>query len=261
MFDNDLYDPAKMTVMDLNNATGDSRLLEIEIDEDTMTVQEVWSWTPDDPEYYFPESGGDADRLPNGNTLGIFGDKGLVLNLPDPVIITEVTKDGQIAWEMRIEGENTSYYWTQCLERFYEKPIIQVNHKSIHPETGTLSLNVSTWNCYREFASSSGTIRIIADGRPLYTEDFDFLPQWQDTILEIELDNVPPGTSRIEVVVENADGLIKSLLIFGQPVDNLLPIIGLIAGISGIIIIIPVIYYLRKSGRLGGTKATEPLTT
>jgi hypothetical protein len=253
IFDNDLYDPAKMTVMDLNHAVGVSKFMELEIDEENKTMREVWSWGLDDPDYYFPESGGDADRLPDGNTLGIFGDKGLVLNIPDPVILTEVTRAGEIAWEMRIDGTNNSYYWAQRVERFYEKPIIQVNHKSVDVEAGTLHLNISTWNTYKEFAYSSGTVRVLGDGVELYSEDFDFLPQWQPTVLNINLDNIPAGISRIEVVVENADGLVRSVLIYGQPISNLLPIIALVAALAGIIIIIPVVYYLRKRGKLGGT--------
>ena len=51
---------------------GYSRLVEFVIDEDAQTMEEVWFWDPQNASYYFQDSGGDADRLPNGNTIGIF---------------------------------------------------------------------------------------------------------------------------------------------------------------------------------------------
>ena len=72
--------------MTLENSLGYSRLIEFEIDEVNETIKEIWSWAPSNQSYYFPESGGDADRLPNGNTLGIFANKAMILNLQDPTL-------------------------------------------------------------------------------------------------------------------------------------------------------------------------------
>ena len=127
IFDNDLYNTSNPDSMKLEGSQGYSRYLEFEINEDQKTLKELWSWVIDNQTYYFPESGGDADRLPDGNTIGVFGNKALVLNEKSPTIITEVTQNGDIAWELIINGVNNTYFWVQFVERFYEQPLIIIN--------------------------------------------------------------------------------------------------------------------------------------
>jgi len=72
-----------------------SRALEIAYDPETGTAQEVWEFRPD-PDIYAPVWG-DADRLPNGNTLVVFG-------LWDPqkrTHIIEADPDADEVWRLR----------------------------------------------------------------------------------------------------------------------------------------------------------------
>ena len=50
---------------------GQSRLIEITLDESNFTAEVTWSYTP--PVEYFSAIFGDVDILPNGNIIGVFG--------------------------------------------------------------------------------------------------------------------------------------------------------------------------------------------
>jgi hypothetical protein len=72
-----------------------SRAVQLSFDLDAGTVEEVWEWraTPD----LFDFAVGDADRLPNGNTLITAGVSGRII---------EVTPAGEIVWDFRMtQGE------------------------------------------------------------------------------------------------------------------------------------------------------------
>jgi len=71
-----------------------SRLLELAIDPVERRAQVAWSYRPD-PDI-FGWSWGDADRLPNGNTLGVFG------HVDDDARIHEVDTSGELLWDLVI---------------------------------------------------------------------------------------------------------------------------------------------------------------
>ena len=70
-----------------------SRALEISVDPVAETAHEVWSWTDPDMHMFSPW-GGDADRLPNGNTLVSYGQTGR---------IAEVSPSGEKVWQLDIK--------------------------------------------------------------------------------------------------------------------------------------------------------------
>ncbi|MGY5863445.1 MAG: aryl-sulfate sulfotransferase [Candidatus Thorarchaeota archaeon] len=77
-----------------------SRMVEIEINTNTMTARETWTWEA--PPNYWTIRYGDADRLPNGNRLGAFGTEfhpGSDLSAQ----LVEVDEGGNIVWEMAFE--------------------------------------------------------------------------------------------------------------------------------------------------------------
>ncbi|MFX1580091.1 MAG: aryl-sulfate sulfotransferase [Promethearchaeota archaeon] len=249
LFDNGLFDPDVPSSM-TRNGTGISGFVEFEIDEENQEIREVWSWHATNSTYYFSESGGDADRLPDGNTIGIYANQALVLAQPDPLIFTEVTRDGEIVWELQILGGNGTYCWAHRLERFYETPLIEVQNQAIDINAGTLYLNLSTWNCVKEMFSTDGEIRVIVDGTEIYQDTFEFQPQWIATNLEVSLSNLPTNFKYIELQVENSDGILKSVVIYGsmnpQSVD---PVFYVLAGIMVAIPVIIVISLIR-TGRI-----------
>lgn len=246
IYDNDLYNSSNPSTMTLENSTGHSRLLELEFNETSRTMREVWSWTPSNETYYFPESGGDADRLPNGNTLGTFAGKGLIVNVRDPVILTEVTAEGEIAWELQIPCINNTCYWMQRVDRFYEAPIIEVNDYTLDLGSGDLWLNVSAWNGFKQDANSAATVSVFADGQEVYQESFVFLRQWQDTNLQFSVSNLPSNSKLIEIVVENSDGIEGQLYLYDERGEGFPLGLGLLLTmVSAIVVISVVIWYKR----------------
>ena len=246
LYDNDLYNQSNLMTMTIENSSGYSRFLEIEIDEESKIMREGWSWVPPNQTYYFPESGGDADRLPNGNTLGTFGGKALILNLRDLVIITEVTKSGTIAWELQIPGVDDSYYWVQRIERFYEKPLISVHNQSIDLKKGTLWINLSTWDTIKQEFVSPGKLQVIIDGQEIYQESFEFSPQWQATTFEISIDDLPSSIRTIKLIIENSDGISNTAILYQKLSSSFLPLGPIILLLGGIMVAIPSILVFKE---------------
>ena len=76
MFDNDFHNRTHLDTYPEGenpyiNYGGRSRLIEITLDESTMTGEITWSYEP--PTEYFSSVFGDIDVPPNGNILGVFG--------------------------------------------------------------------------------------------------------------------------------------------------------------------------------------------
>ena len=238
IYDNDLYNVSNPDTMTLENSQGYSRLLEFEIDGAAETMTELWSWVPTNDSYYLPESGGDADRLPDGNTLGSFGNKALVLNLQNPAILTEVTKEGEVAWELTINGENYTYFWVQNVERFYEKPLAEIQQSIIEVDNGILELNLTVWNGYKIDSVISGTVKVLADNQIIYENSFDFLPTWQPKNISISIDDLATNTKKLQLVIEDQDGIqtIIDLYTGGMSLLNKILIPSVIIVTTGLLI-------------------------
>ncbi|MHA1199872.1 MAG: aryl-sulfate sulfotransferase [Candidatus Heimdallarchaeaceae archaeon] len=250
IFDNDLYNTSNPQTMNLEGSLGYSRMLEFEIDDDNRTVKEVWSWTPSNQSYYLPESGGDTNRLPDGNTIAIFGNKAEVLNLRDPIYLTEVTPAGEIAWELMIDGDNNTYFWVQNFERFYEQPVINIQESLMDIPNGILNLDLTTWNCYKTDYETQGTVKIIADGEIIYEDDFSFEAYFKSNILNISLTSVPSSVKHLEIVIENQDGIQGVEILFhkGSSISTIL--ISTLVPVGTVGIFIGTYFILKKKNKL-----------
>jgi hypothetical protein len=253
VYDNDFYNPNHPTTMVFGANEGYSRLVEFVIDEGAQTMTEVWFWDPQNVSYYFQDSGGDADRLPNGNSIGIFATKALTNSVPDPVIITEVTPAGDIAWELQVPGENETYYWTHRVERFYEAPLIDVDNDTLDIDvaSGTLYFNLTTWNSYKVDGATNGTLRVIVNGNELYSDSFEFLTHWQPNTFEVSLTDFPNTVNYILVSVTNDDGQEGIFLLYGELPEIALQIDLMIPLIVTIAVAVPIaIVILVQKGKL-----------
>ena len=85
-----------------------SRIVEVEIDPNTWTMTETWSWAAP-PDYYSPVWGF-AQRLPNGNRVGCFGSRSGRDGSQSPPhpegggTLVEVNEAGDIVWEVTFPG-------------------------------------------------------------------------------------------------------------------------------------------------------------
>jgi len=253
VYDNDFYNPNHPTTMVFGANEGYSRMVEFVIDESAQTMTEVWFYDPQNVSYYFQDSGGDADRLPNGNSIGIFATKALTNSVPDPVIITEVTPTGEVAWELQVPGENQTYYWTHRVERFYKAPLIDVDNSTLDVDltSGNLYMNLTTWNSYKIDGITNGTLKVIVNGNELYSESFEFLTHWQPNNFEVSLADLPGNLNYLYVSVTNDDGQEGIFLIYGELPKPVSPMNFTFPLIVGAAVAIPVvIVFLIKTGRL-----------
>ncbi|MEM7532788.1 MAG: aryl-sulfate sulfotransferase [Chloroflexota bacterium] len=81
-----------------------SRAVEFEMDEENMTVTQVWQYR-NDPDFY-GRATGNVQRLPNGNSVIDWGGVGIDFHLP---FITEVTLDGRKAYEAYFQAVESTY--------------------------------------------------------------------------------------------------------------------------------------------------------
>ncbi|MFX0209654.1 MAG: aryl-sulfate sulfotransferase [Candidatus Hodarchaeota archaeon] len=215
-----------------------SRLLEISVNESTMTAEEVWSWTA--PEEYYCEPWGDADRLPNGNTLGAFG-----ASFNKPTHLTEITPNGKIAWEIefdRLPEIQTQFYQ---VERFFKAPLINITQILEYQteEGGRYKVDLSVWNTYRTRYPSRAKISFKHGEEILLNDSFDFLPHWQETKLTYEVPYHYSSKNEIKVVVENSDGVrgISNLSVTIKETQNfessgfLISFIGIVIGVLALV--------------------------
>ncbi len=105
-----------------------SRALELSIDEKAMKAKAVWSWH-NKPDLFTP-IWGDADRLKNGNTLIVFGNRvpltfslgisGHTLSgrkIPTQASrIIEVTKEGEKVWEIEFSPPQWGTYRAERID-------------------------------------------------------------------------------------------------------------------------------------------------
>ena len=110
------HDPAVLddgTILMFDNGLAgireSSRALQLAIDEDKMSVEVVWQYNPS-PKIFAP-IWGDADRLPNGNTLVVFGQR----STSKRSRIVEVAPSGDEVWGL-ILPERWGVYRAQRLE-------------------------------------------------------------------------------------------------------------------------------------------------
>lgn len=92
-----------------------SRALEIVVDPLAGTAEEVWAWTDPEIQMFDPWCG-DANRLPNGNTLFTNVTRGRLI---------EVTPSGEIVWEMTMKypGEGLVHSLYKCERIPYPNPV------------------------------------------------------------------------------------------------------------------------------------------
>ncbi|MHA2298480.1 MAG: aryl-sulfate sulfotransferase [Candidatus Hodarchaeales archaeon] len=201
IFDNDMMNTTRT-----NPEDGINRYIELVVDENNMVANITWTW--DAPKSHFQGPYGDADRLPNGNTLGTFGFSN------HPLYLTEVTKEGQIAWEAKFDFSSDQVWQILQSDRYFDQPIIDLEKDEFTVEIGSpLDVNLSTWNNFRTRYHYNGTAKVMNGDTVVFEKDFQFLPYWQETKLTLTLTNLPAGLNNLEVVIENADGITASTTI------------------------------------------------
>jgi Arylsulfotransferase (ASST) len=100
-----------------------TRIIEYEVDQQAMTIQPVWQFPQEGSEdTWFAKVWGDADRLPNGNTLFC---SGTAFANDAPGRVAEVTPEGEVVWELRFESEDGGPAAPYMIQRV-EAPVMEL---------------------------------------------------------------------------------------------------------------------------------------
>lgn len=196
LFDNDYHNQ-----INVNNHR--SRIIEIEINETTMTANETWSWTA--PPDYYSSIWSDADRLPNGNRLGTFG----TLTHPDTNIgarFVEVNDDGEIVWEMKFENTEEFNYGAYSIERFRFSPIFTEFEDILIPENENLTISWQTWYNFRSKRNMTGSYTLFLDNEQIKSGNHTFDKFWRPTNLTFELKQLTIGNHNLTLMLEDEGG-------------------------------------------------------
>ncbi|UCE13561.1 MAG: aryl-sulfate sulfotransferase, partial [Candidatus Heimdallarchaeota archaeon] len=208
LFDNDFHNSSRANYT--REDIGVSRYVEILVDEEAGTAQEVWNWIPEGD--YYSNPWGDADRLPNGNTLGCFG-WGLSYSATDgvdhPLYFTEVNQAGEIVWEITFNRSQEWEWRGYRVERYLEQPIIDISEVLLEINEGEMALiRLSTWDVIRRRYHTNATLNVFNNSTLIAKKSFEFLPFWQETEVSINVTKLAVGIHYLNVVIENPDRII-----------------------------------------------------
>jgi len=197
IFDNDYFN---ITRENPRESAGISRMIEVVVNEETMTMNETWSWLA--PTDYFGEVWGDADRLPNGNRLGTFG-------VPNhPAYITEVDSQDNIVWELALEQGKWDYLGIYNADRFFEAPLVKVDQTDFTLASDEdLILQVRIWDTFNTRITRKGSLTIEEKNEVLESVDFEFLPHWQETRINVSIPSLRNISRILNLIITNEDGL------------------------------------------------------
>ncbi len=196
LFDNDFHN---QTDQDSHN----SRILEITIDEMTMTANNSWSWTA--PPEYYSSYWGDADRLPNGNRLGTFGtDWKYDENIG--AVLVEVDELGNIVWEMRFPNTEAGAYGVYRMERIRLAPILD-SPMDIHaPYRVNVDVSWQAWYNFRPKRTISAPYLIYVNGILVDSGTVEYDKFWRSTTVSYTIVEAPFGTTNLTLVVYDDGG-------------------------------------------------------
>ena len=246
IFDNDAYNitnPDSLQLLD-----GYSRYLEFNINVGASTIQEEWSFTAPNSSYYSPTSGY-SERLPDGNTIGIFGNRGdlaVLLNDTHPIFFTEVNSAGEIVWEIEMQNSTEFAYQSAMIQRFYETPLLFLENDTYLLEMGeSPEFNIVTWDCMGYPIDTSASLKILEGDEVVYESTFTYLAYHNPTGISLKLSGLAVGEYNFTILIENADGINSSAQIYITMELNLPLVLGILIT-SGIVIIAISILFIRK---------------
>jgi hypothetical protein len=224
-----------------------SRMIEITIDEDTMEAHATWVWRGTDKHWSF--LWGDADRLPNGNRLGVFGAASHP-GYEHGAHLIEVTEDGDIAWQFTFRTNELYRYGVYRMERFHYTPIL-LSPAQLHfePEEEVI-LEWQAFYNYRPRKTVEGNFTFGNSTTHLDSGTFLYDRFWRPSPLRFNLGVLETGEYEFTLEIENDigqktnDTVIVDVSVIENP--SPLPILGAAILIVGIIAVIVVFMKRRQ---------------
>ncbi|MHA2042605.1 MAG: aryl-sulfate sulfotransferase [Candidatus Thorarchaeota archaeon] len=232
LFDNDLHNQTD----ELNEV---SRIIEISIDEDTMTANTSWTWSAA-KEYYSPWWG-DADRLPNRNRMGVFGILGFEPSQYGARIV-EVNEEHEIMWEMAFVNDESYWYGVYRNERFQFHPILQVLEAENTYTEDDITVNFGAWFNYRPKWDVPGSYTLYIDDVSIKNGTVTFDRYWRPTIIPCTFHNLRNGPHNATLVVYGSTGqsarvTAEFVVAHSETGDTLLVFTVIIVGFVGLVVL------------------------
>jgi hypothetical protein len=196
LFDNDFHNQE-------NRMSQQSRILEIKIDEETMTANESWIWNA--PRDYYCSYWGDADRLPNGNRLGTFGTK----SHPNTNIgarAAEINEEGAIVWDLHFLNNDEFTYGIYRMDRFRFSPVVTEEEEIIISETDNSMVQIETWYNFRSKRKINGLYAIFLANQEMESGTHTFNKYWRPTLIEFESKMLTKGNHNLTLILEDEAG-------------------------------------------------------
>ncbi len=193
LFDNDKHNFE-------NPSSTKTRIVELTIDESTMTANESWVWVA--PHSYYSHALGDADRLPNGNRLGTFGTS----SHPNTNIgarLVEVDNEGNIVWELNFPHTETFKHEVNRMERICFSPILSSPPDIKVPPDNEITITWQTWYNFRAKRKMNGSYSLYLDGELIEEGEQVFDKFWRPTNLTFNLGKMNLGIYNLLLALED----------------------------------------------------------
>jgi len=173
----------------------ESRVVEFRVDPVRKEAREVWTWVA--PMGRMAHQMGDADRLPNGNTVASF---------TNTHTVSEATSSGKIVWELRLP--RTPMWYVYHFERRMLRPLITFGPAVKEGRLETRSnptVPLVLFNDVRLRYLAPATVRAFQGSRSVGQLAFNFEPNWRPTPVLLP---VAVSEGLLDIELENADGVV-----------------------------------------------------
>lgn len=190
LFDNDLHNQS-----DVSNQV--SRMVEITIDEETMTANETWYY--DAQGTIYSAGWGDADRLPNGNRLGSWGYPS------SKTALIEVNSTHEEVWRVNFDYTSSHYFGVYRVERFRETPSLSSPDDIVSANT-SFTMSWDAWYNYRNKEDLPGNYTLYIDESPSQTGQFTYMKYWHPSNITIDTGSLGLGMHNITLEIDDGYG-------------------------------------------------------
>ncbi|MHA1221799.1 MAG: aryl-sulfate sulfotransferase, partial [Candidatus Heimdallarchaeaceae archaeon] len=197
LFDNDEHNQT-------NNLNHRSRIIEITIDEKSMTANVTWQYTA--PKDYHSAWWGDADRLPNMNRLGTFGTHGHEGNTKIGARLVEVNNEGDIVWQMYFPKQGEVAGGVYQMERVSFSPNIVVNNSYWIKSGEKTELIWDAFYNFRNKHTTYGTYKVYFQQNLVDNGSLIFKKYWQPTVQTTDLGYLKDGEYNVTFILSDESG-------------------------------------------------------
>ena len=196
-FDNDEHNQT-------NNLNHRSRIIEITINENTMTANTTYEFSA--PKTYHSAWWGDADSLPNGNKIGTFGTHGHEGNTAIGARLVEVNDKSEIVWEMYFPKEGVVAAGIYRMKRVSFSPIIQVDSLYWIKSSEKAIVNLEAFYNFRNKYAMNGSYEIYFEEEFVEEGEIEFKKFWQPTQLNLDLGYLEDGNYNLTITIKDESG-------------------------------------------------------